>query len=1670
MRKRIIALVLTLALVLSYLPVIAFAQTSSSAKLTLDDVYATPGSTVAVDVEIEDNPGILGATLSVKWSEGLTLIGHESGEAFSDLSYQGPSRLTSGCNFIWYGDSVDNIMDGKILTLTFTVPEDAAEAQAYNIEVIYDSADILDQSYNPVELTVKNGSVRIVTYTPGDVTGDDRINTLDLIKLSQYISDGKKTDPDGFNVTINESAADVNDDGRMNTLDLIWISQYISDGCKTDPEGYNITLKPSTPKCAHSMQAIAAKAATCTEDGNEAYWYCSVCQKYFSNESGTTEIDLEEAIILAAHTLTHVEAKAATTESEGCIEHWKCSVCQKYFGNSSGTTELEEDQVIIPVIVREESTVVYNVYGSDSYLESVGVDNSKNPSTFYSEDGLVLNDLVAPAGYIFKGWTTASGTPVTEIAPSAASRQIVLNAAWDKVVYTVTFDTPDVPVQGKKVSGETLTNATEYTVDTGATFENAEWYGYTFVGWSNDDGFLVKSIKPGTTGNMTLHANWTSNRNKATSYADYNEPVAIIEDDTTGQFLFVYNIGKIDNVPLNLIENIGNSQKIEINQSYQVANTITSAEAKNIAEMISKATTESSGWTLSKDWNQIYEAGSERDETRGKTEERTDSQGNVTGGNYYVSNSQGGASYISTNSGGSTSNSSKVTKDASVGIHSNYKASTETDVSTSLGVKNETELSAGVKYGPVSAGVKNTTTISAEANASRNDKESFELDTQKSFAIGTVDESHSNAYYDVTTQNSSTWNSTSGYEKSYQSSHSSSVANAISEQISEKTSLNVSESTGGQLANSTLSTDTAGKTNEYSTTFEYSEGNGTTETKEIKFSSDRPGYYRLVTAGTVHVFGVVGYDVATDSYFTYTYSMLDDERHTYLDYSKDDPNFKDCENAVVPFEVPYAPHEYIMAVTSKSEGLQVDLDGYITEYTGTDKTVVIPQYWQADNGDGTFSAIKIRGIAENYVNTNGELVTVFGGNTNIEKIVLPVYVTEIPEDAFAGCTSLETVFAAGVTKIGAGAFKGCTSLATFTLDEYVTHLGDNAFEGVEELVVMAANSDVVDAVINSGAANITLNFSKVSDSLDNKVIKANSDTAYFALISNGKAYKNLQIESEAGETFISNMSLVENKDTPLKIASSKVTLNRVTVQEAPGFALILSNENAEVKLYGSNQLSSKGDNTVLCKNVHLLLQNPVISSKLVVDGNVLCCGAIDGTALLTVNNGSIISISTEEFEQYMSSVIVTFDANGGSEVTAENRVYYGQTYGDLPVPTRANHGFIGWFTEADGGMQITSESIVSAHVNQKLYAHWAPNQFTLTYNANGGSVSPATKALTFGDSYGTLPTPTRTHHIFDGWYTAASGGTKVSADTTPSSADNVTIYAHWTLVPYKVSWNTGTGYSITVNRTSSPNKGAATGTLNSGAAIYYGDVLSITYTAATGYSISSKGITSVTVVGNVTASDIYATAGLNSYTYNIVYKSSNGTALGTSTATYKYGTTNTITAPAKSGYATPSSQSVKWDSTSAKTITFIYTPNATATSQQLASDWWWQGGSGYGITYSAKAEYRNRTANSVQVRIVWTQSIKGAAFGYNQFFYCSLWNDGQNRGNTGNVQIASTSTWPYYSANGPWHTGSVTASSGWITVALNTTNATTVNVACDWWSSNGSKGSWSNKPLAIPAY
>ena len=80
-----------------------------------------------------------------------------------------------------------------------------------------------------------------------------------------------------------------------------------------------------------------------------------------------------------------------------------------------------------------------------------------------------------------------------------------------------------------------------------------------------------------------------------------------------------------------------------------------------------------------------------------------------------------------------------------------------------------------------------------------------------------------------------------------------------------------------------------------------------------------------------------------------------------------------------------------------------------------------------------------------------------------------------------------------------------------------------------------------------------------------------------------------------------------------------------------------------------------------------------------------------------------------------------------------------------------------------------------------LYAQWTAKKITITWDANGGSVTPTSSTYTYNGATITPPTPTRANYIFNGWFTAATDGTKITeVGTNNKPTEDVTYYAQWT--------------------------------------------------------------------------------------------------------------------------------------------------------------------------------------------------------------------------------------------------------------------------------------------------
>lgn len=141
--------------------------------------------------------------------------------------------------------------------------------------------------------------------------------------------------------------------------------------------------------------------------------------------------------------------------------------------------------------------------------------------------------------------------------------------------------------------------------------------------------------------------------------------------------------------------------------------------------------------------------------------------------------------------------------------------------------------------------------------------------------------------------------------------------------------------------------------------------------------------------------------------------------------------------------------------------------------------------------------------------------------------------------------------------------------------------------------------------------------------------------------------------------------------------------------------------------------------------------------------------------------------------------IVTFNANGGTCDTSNKNATYNSIYGTLPMPTRTGYNFNGWYTAKTGGTKITATSNYSITSNQILYAQWIANNYKVTFNVNGGTCGTSSVSVTYKSTYGTLPTPTREGFTFTGWYTAQTGGTKITDSTQVTITSDQILYAHW---------------------------------------------------------------------------------------------------------------------------------------------------------------------------------------------------------------------------------------------------------------------------------------------------
>lgn len=1241
-----------------------------------------PGESVNVVISMNNNPGLASVVVDVAYDEYLTLTAVNfdpdlGANVTAAEPYSNPQTLS------FASPISTNTHEGTFATLTFVISEDAPDQYEAGVTLSFDEDNIFDSELENVPTSVVNGKVTVYHGIPGDINGDKKVNNKDSVLLFRYVA--------GWDVAVDSDALDCNGDGKVNNKDAVTLFRFVAGWSGIELHRGSVHL--------HTLEAVEAVAATCTEPGSNAYWHCTTCGKYFSDAYAKTEISLKDTIVAAHHTIVIIPAVPATATTEGSTEGQKCSVCGEWI--------VEPEP--IPV---NGHTITYHL--NNTYIESLNPENT-NFRAFSSTESVTLVEIKGVPGYVFEGWYDGQGADANRVTkiPAGTDHDVELFAHWslneDNVIMYISE------------AGFPQVEATPYdpqigvaVLKTPALFEK-----YTFVGWMNEEQEIITSIPANTrSGAIVLTAIWSSNRNFTQPVAQLSDP-EIIEDDESGNILFLYEIGTVNNVPLKTYKTWENVSSLNQTWSVETSKSLENGSETGLTEAVQRATTNSSTWTLASGWTEGMNASNSYLSQKGYSQEEINSLAQSSSGTYNLSVSNGGSREITDTTGRSYrvaetksyENTHEEAKGQNFELNTNSKVSKKLSVNAgvnaglSVGLDDIAKASAGANVG-VGGEVGTENSIGAKYSNFKNT-----TDTTKNAFSKTKEITTNQSHTDTNTYN---WNTNESYSFSNSVTASSTLARAVSQLEAKTTQYSSSYNESVTNSNTQGATFSEGETQQHSSIVTYFTKNLETESATYTTTGANPGNYRFTVAGKIHVFAMVLYDVKTGSFSVTTYGVLDENTYDYLDYSIDTTNkdFNDHENGVLSFEVPDFVLEYVNDRIECSTGLEFDYDDetrtcVVSAYDEDDEIVYIPSY-RAHNGQ----SYKVTGIVP----------SLFRNNTTVKAVSLGSFVEVIPESAFEGCSSLRVVLNQAKV-IGKNAFKGCVSMESFYVSDKVVSIGEDAFEGVQSVEAYVIDSRIAEPIAASGASQITLDLSSAEASLSDVSLHVSSLTESFALIGNARRTEsNFRLESEAVETSLKNLKI---KDVHLmKISSTSLRIYNCSF-EGDGIILLLSAPSINLTLSDKNVICSHGERAIVSGSVMMIKDVSTDAlTNVSVTGDWLYCGSLQGESRFVVykNNektselSKSVWINEETFQKYKDgSVRITFDPNEGffledQETTKE--VFYGETFDALPIPTRYYYTFNGWFTAADGGTQVTSENTCGVTENITLYAHWTLNSLS----------------------------------------------------------------------------------------------------------------------------------------------------------------------------------------------------------------------------------------------------------------------------------------------------------------------------------------------------------------------
>ena len=369
MKKRIIGFLLACVMMLTLLPTMAFASTTTL-KVTANKTKVNPGDTVTFTVSIGAVEKLRSLEFVLDVPAGMTYVANSAKTANNLKDTLGTAaadwtELTK--KFTAYGDGAyTNSKDTVLLTFNCTV-DTAAGLGSKNVTikevVVGNSDDVeIDNTVSPAVVTVEAKTIKVTSVTVSPKTLDLEVGQTGT--LTATVKPDNATNKTVTWTTSNDKVATVDNNGVVTAVG----KGTATITAAADGKTATCTVTVKVPACNHSedkLTHVDGKAATCTENGVKEHYLCKC----------GTKLDLDKKTVLATtvipatgHTVVKVDKVDPTCSAPGMKAHYECSVCGKWFSDKNGTKEIAEADKASYVIPADPDMHVYDIV-KDSYKE-----------------------------------------------------------------------------------------------------------------------------------------------------------------------------------------------------------------------------------------------------------------------------------------------------------------------------------------------------------------------------------------------------------------------------------------------------------------------------------------------------------------------------------------------------------------------------------------------------------------------------------------------------------------------------------------------------------------------------------------------------------------------------------------------------------------------------------------------------------------------------------------------------------------------------------------------------------------------------------------------------------------------------------------------------------------------------------------------------------------------------------------------------------------------------------------------------------------------------------------------------------------------------------------------------------------------------------------------------